>query len=264
VFEPSGCANCGTPLHGAYCHVCGQKDADADWQSLSDVVRQLRRELVKFDFKSLHTLAALLRPGYLPQQFIAGRRQRYLTPLKTYLLCAAIYFFVAPSVAGFNLVELLRQDADGTVHAAVAQRISETHLSRELFDERFRLRMQSVYTLMPGFSAIAALLILRLLYRSRAIAIRTHIVFAVFYVAFLYLADIAIGAAHYTLPPSTAWLVFPLQLVAIGPYLFLALRRVYGEAVGRTLGKAAAFLVLAFLADIPINIGARALLFALT
>ena len=42
------------------------------------------------------------------------------------------------------------------------------------------------------------------------------------------------------------------------------MKRVHGESAARTGWKSAVFIVLAFLADIPINIGARALLFALT
>jgi Protein of unknown function (DUF3667) len=262
--RPSSCANCGTRLQGDYCHACGQKDADSDWQTVSDVVRQFRNELVNLDFKSLHTLAALVRPGYLTQEFLAGRRPRYLSPLKTYFLCAAIYFFVAPSVSGFNLTNLLQQDADGTVRAAVTQRMAESRMSRDLFEVRFNLQMKSVYTLMPAFSAIAVALILKMLYRNPAIPMRTHIVFAVFYVAFLYLGDILIGAAHHRLPSSAAWSIFLVQFAVVGPYAFLALRRVYGEPAGPTIGKCAAFLILAFLADVPINIAARALLLTLT
>lgn len=259
--DPS-CANCGAPLLGEYCHACGQRNTDADWHSLADVFRQFGNELVNLDFKSLHTLAALLRPGYLPQEYLSGRKQRYLTPLKTYFLCAAIYFFVAPNVSGFNLAQLLKQDADGTVHAAVARRMTETQMSRDLFEERINLRMQTIYTLIPGLSAIAVALILRLLYRSPAMPMRTHIVFAVYYVAFLYLADVAVGAVNNVLQPSTFWLIFPVQLIAVGPYAFLALGRVYGETARRTAWKSAAFLVLAFIADIPFNVGARALMFA--
>jgi hypothetical protein len=36
---------------------------------------------------------------------------------------------------------------------------------------------------------------------------------------------------------------------------------VYGETAARTAWKSAAFMTLAFMADIPFNIGARALMF---
>lgn len=60
MADPSRCANRGTPLRGASCHACGQKDAEADWQSVRDLVRQFHNELISLDFKSLRTLAALI------------------------------------------------------------------------------------------------------------------------------------------------------------------------------------------------------------
>jgi Protein of unknown function (DUF3667) len=42
-------------------------------------------------------------PGRLTADYIAGRRQPFLDPLKTYLLAAGLFFLVAPYVFGFSL-----------------------------------------------------------------------------------------------------------------------------------------------------------------
>ena len=54
------------------------------------------------------------------------------------------------------------------------------------------------------------------------------------------------------------------QFAAVAPYMFLALRRVYGEPGGRTAWKTAVLLLLAFLLDIPVNIAALQLSIGLT
>jgi hypothetical protein len=65
-------------------------------------------ELAQLDFKTLGSLGGLLRPGYLAAEYLAGRRQRYLSPLKTYLLAAALFFVAAPYVFGFSQVGTMR------------------------------------------------------------------------------------------------------------------------------------------------------------
>jgi len=41
----------------------------------------------------------LLIPGLLTAEFLAGRRQPYLTPFKAYVICAALFFLSAPTDA---------------------------------------------------------------------------------------------------------------------------------------------------------------------
>ena len=108
------CNNCGAPLAGPYCHRCGQREADTEWRSAGAIARQFWNEFVNLDFKSVRTVAALFRPGYLAAEFIAGRRRRYLTPLKTYLLAAALFFFVAPRTTDFTFERQMELDRDGT------------------------------------------------------------------------------------------------------------------------------------------------------
>jgi len=49
------CNNCGATLAGEFCHSCGQREADTDWRSFGDIVRQFWDELVSLDFKSVRT-----------------------------------------------------------------------------------------------------------------------------------------------------------------------------------------------------------------
>lgn len=95
------CNNCGASLLGDYCHRCGQKEADTDWRSLGAIVRQFWNEVVSFDYKSARSVVALFRPGHLAAEFISGRQARYLSPLKLYLLAAAIFFVIALRATDF-------------------------------------------------------------------------------------------------------------------------------------------------------------------
>ena len=89
------CANCGAVLQGEFCHACGQ--------SVRSVLRPVHGMLedtldlvANWDGRVVHTLPPLLlRPGFLPLEYFAGRRVRYLAPFRTmFLLCLAAFFLL--------------------------------------------------------------------------------------------------------------------------------------------------------------------------
>jgi uncharacterized protein DUF3667 len=258
------CASCGTQLLGEYCHACGEKHLEPNWLSAPRFVRQFSNELTNLDFKSVRSLAALFNPGLLAVEFIAGRRRRYLNPLKLYFLAAAVFFLVAPHVAGFNLKESLRQDGEGTLRAMVEHRLAEKPMDFALFEERLNLRLQTVYTLLLGVSAVAVALILRLLYRRTAPSLGTHMVFALYYISFFYLAAIVVGALNQLLDRPNHLLLFAITYGILTPYVFFALKRIYRESAGRTLAKSLILLIAVFVSDIPLNIATPHLAIALT
>ena len=258
------CANCGSQLLGEYCHACGQKRIDSEGLKVGRFLRQFGKELLNLDFKSVKSLAALFRPGYLAEEFLAGRRQRYLGPLKMYFLCAALFFFIAPLVSGFSLQKVLLQDGQEGLRTLVMQRLAETKMNFDVFATRFNLRLNSVYTIALGMSAIGAALVLWVFFYRVAPSLGTHVVFALYYVSFFYLMAIALGAANEALRhPNPLWLL-PIEYGVLCPYLFFALRRVYRESSLRTLVKTLAILAMAFAIDVPINIAAQRLTVALT
>ena len=84
------CANCLTPLTGPFCAQCGQHVADyhrSVWRFVADFFDNA----FCWDNKLLRTLGPLLRrPGWLTQEFMAGRRVRYVHPLRLFLFTSAI------------------------------------------------------------------------------------------------------------------------------------------------------------------------------
>ena len=89
--ESSGhCANCLATLAGPFCAQCGQHVADyhrSVWRFVTDFFENA----FSWDNKFLRTLVPLLRrPGWLTQEFMAGRRVRYVHPLRLFLFTSAI------------------------------------------------------------------------------------------------------------------------------------------------------------------------------
>jgi hypothetical protein len=248
------CRNCAESLAGPYCHGCGQKAFAADNLSVGSIAREARDEISSLDFQTVRTIRGLARPGFLTDEYLSGRRQPYLSPLKLYLVCAAIFFLVAPS-AGFTLDDLTRQDTTGLLERLAAARMKARGIDRRLFAERFDLRLQTVYTVGLSVSVIGTALLLSLLFRRRKQPFGAHLVFALHYVAFLYLAAMVIGILGRRVAMSPV-VNIALAYAIIGPYLVLALRRVYAEPLSRILLKAGLLALLTFVLDSVVNAAA--------
>lgn len=88
------CLNCGTLVHGRFCHACGQENI-VPHQSFGHLVKHFVFDLFHFDGKFFDTLRNLLfRPGKVPAGYIQGKRVRYLDPIRMYLFTSAVFFLL--------------------------------------------------------------------------------------------------------------------------------------------------------------------------
>src|SRR5207249_5874501 len=87
------CENCGAPLAGRYCPQCGQAAIDYR-RSFRYVIVDVLDSFLNWDSKFFATIGWLIaRPWHLTNEFLAGRRVRYLHPLRLYLLASILFFF---------------------------------------------------------------------------------------------------------------------------------------------------------------------------
>src|SRR6476646_10537554 len=100
------CPECAAPLIDKYCHRCGEKLPDAHDLTLKHFLYHGLHELTHFDSKIFRTVQALLfRPGLLTVEYLAGRRKRYVLPLRLFLVIFALNFFLytRPGVALYDM-----------------------------------------------------------------------------------------------------------------------------------------------------------------
>jgi hypothetical protein len=89
----SHCENCGAPLTGRFCSQCGQPAIDYR-RSFRHVIVDVLDSFLNWDSKFFATIGLLIvRPWQLTNEFIAGKRVRYLHPLRLYLLASILFFF---------------------------------------------------------------------------------------------------------------------------------------------------------------------------
>jgi hypothetical protein len=135
----SHCENCGTQLSGKYCSVCGQPAIDYR-RSFRHVIVDLLDSFLNWDSKFFATIGLLItRPWRLTNEFLSGRRVRYLHPARLYLLASILFFFAATygvksvHISPFNLSsqqraeikdELKRENVAPEVRAKVEQALN--------------------------------------------------------------------------------------------------------------------------------------------
>ena len=118
--EIENCKNCGAKLSNQYCSVCGQR-AMVRIVSLWEVLRELVDELFFLESRVWQTLGPLFfRPGLLTMDYLAGRRARYVPPVRLYIVLSVI-FFVVVSLTDTVQIDTVDDSATQEANGAAAE-----------------------------------------------------------------------------------------------------------------------------------------------
>jgi len=201
------CPNCQTPLDGAFCPNCGQKDVNLE-RPTSELIGEVLKEAFDFDGRAMRTFKTLfLYPGSLTSEFLAGRRRSYTSPIRLYLLISVSFFVLIGWIAGQGV--LLMPEAGLTQDAASQSRFMSEQLPRLMF------------VLLPVFA-----LFLKVIFRHRLLF--DHIIFSIH----LHCAAYILLALMLPLEQmaNEHWLPMMVQIGLLGyllSYFLISLRRVY-------------------------------------
>lgn len=89
---PASCLNCNATVSGNYCHNCGQ-ETRTHAPSLAEFAHEFIGHYVALEGRLWGTFTRLLfRPGALTNEYLAGRRKRYVEPLRLYLTLSILFF----------------------------------------------------------------------------------------------------------------------------------------------------------------------------
>lgn len=92
---PRACQNCGEPLLGEHCYFCGQPTKGLV-RHFGSIIGDFLDSVFELDSRTLRTLAPLLfKPGYLSNEYFAGRRIRYVSPVRLFVFMSLVAFFAA-------------------------------------------------------------------------------------------------------------------------------------------------------------------------
>ncbi len=232
------CRNCDSALSGPYCSHCGQRDKPLD-PALHDLLHEAVHEFAHLDGKILASVRALLfKPGLLTAEWLAGRRARYVGPVRLYLTFSVLFFLLATLVpkTGGNAVVRFRYDASrpdtGGWAAETGKKVKE---NPELVQHTFMSNASRVmFVLVPVFAAV-----LRLVYRDAGRRYPAFVYFALHYHALLFAAFSLAVLARFSHNKSVVDAAEAAAMLWAAAYLFTALRKVFGGSRWRTAGRMA-------------------------
>lgn len=265
------CPNCGTPAGERYCPHCGQKQGTGIPGAL-DYLHEIANHYVALDGKLWRTLWLLLaRPGMLVSEYIAGRRQRYIGPLKLYLTFSVIFFVLAsllpatdirvhtrlaPDSAEQQRIEQALADMPAALREAVQRALAEAQrdpgapaeLGREIGERLQHQAPRAMFLLLPAFAGLTLFAFRR---RPQAYALHLMLALHAHAVAFL-LFILRLGLPEG--PGGRLVLLLPL-------WLLFAFRHLFG---GRwwALAARAAFVSVAYAGLLVAAVAAGVLLLA--
>ncbi len=92
--EEKVCLNCGAQVAEKFCSHCGQENREPE-ETFGDLVNHFFADITHYDSKFFISLKDLLfRPGFLTREYLAGRRARYLNPVRMYVFISFTFFLV--------------------------------------------------------------------------------------------------------------------------------------------------------------------------
>jgi len=236
---PAACPNCGTALLGGFCHQCGEKQPHTEELTFRHFVMHATHDLTHVDTKVFATLRYLFtRPGFLTQEFIAGRRKRYMLPFSLFMIAVAM-FFLADSikpVSNYDLHRLMARDKKGQIGPAFEMLAKARHVTKEAIVESVQDTMHRAATAAQILNALAMAMVLAMFFRNRYFV--EHLVFSLHFMSLTFFGSLVFALL---LPSRLRGLfVFLLPSVVFLTYLFFAMRRVYGQGRIATFFKAVA------------------------
>jgi len=237
------CRNCGTPAGGKFCPECGQTTA-LHPPTAREFLQELLEHQIALEGAVWKTLRALAVPGRLTLEFFAGRKRRYVPPLRLYLTASLIFFLVAKvalhgdhlqvrvqgQVAGDGPIAI-QCDAGDRICPALAERLREhfagmtqAQANQFLLGRVIASFPYAMFFLVPVFA-----LLTRAAYWRRPYNYGEHLVFAFHVHTFVFLLGAVVAPLG-----NPMYLTIPAAI-----YTAVAMRTVFG---GRTWALIARFI----------------------
>ena len=237
------CTNCGADAADIYCARCGEKQPGHHDLAVSHFTHEIFHELAHLDSKLFKTLRDLItKPGFLTQEYFAGRKSRYIAPLRLFLTLFALQFLaftVYTPTAMYSVTSLKRFDKTGGLTKLVERAAHKRHLTPEELEQRVDERWHKNYSLLQLLIIFGFALVLKLLYHRRYLG--EHLVFAAHFLAFSYMVALLVEWPAYAVagfqPGPLQKVVTAITIGVLLVYLFLAQRRFYGDGRASTAFK---------------------------
>ncbi len=240
--SPKPCTNCGADAADIYCARCGERQPGHHDLGVAHFAHEVFHEIAHVDSKLFLTLRDLVaKPGFLTQEYFAGRKSRYIPALRLFLVLFALQFvaFTAYSPVALYSVKSMKKFDRGPLHKLLDNKAKRIHVSADELEQKIDERWHKNYSLLQLVNIAGLGLVLKVLYHRRYLA--EHLVFAAHYLAFSYILSLVLVWPIFAVAGFQPGLTYKVTIAATNGislvYLFLAQRRFYGDSPASTAFK---------------------------
>jgi hypothetical protein len=229
-------------LSGSYCAACGQKAVPLD-VSLHHFLHEFVHETLHVDGRIYQSIRRLLMsPGYLTREYLQGRRAKWISPVRLYLIFSVAFFAISafttvrvtvrdrPRQSGWSfsignrapigITAESDEEANATAKQLGYASVDELHAALDHAWVTWTPRV--MFVLVPLFAWLVAVA-----YRVVDRNYLHHLIFT-FHVHAAWFAYAALAAAVSLVFARAGEFLNSVVLLYLPVYAFLALRRVYG------------------------------------
>jgi hypothetical protein len=239
----AACPECETTLIGEHCHGCGEKRPEARDLTVRHFFSEAAQELTSVEHSKLfHTVwALLLRPGFLTNEWMAGRRKRYLKPLNLCLGILGLSLFaysVYKPVSTYDLEKLLSQNGNLQARHPLEKLAAAKKTDVSSLLDRVSEKWQHYMSLMPLLIVGVFALVIQLVFIFSRRFFVEHLVFSMHFVSFSTLTMLLFWPVYFFIgikqgPANYCMAAFKWLLDIV--YMYFSVRAVYGLRPVRTV-----------------------------
>jgi hypothetical protein len=251
--EDKTCRNCGTQTTGRYCHECGQDLLAGIGKPILKLIAPMLDNIFALDGKTPRTLFYLVfHPGFLSEEYMKGRINRYVLPVKLFWMSTIIFFALLISQVDWNNWQKNQNKEKSTTTITIAGKkiVDESHsdtvedghettidIEPEIEKKALFTSEEFVSILFKNFSRFApyvsfllipifALLLVVFFWRKKYYYVH-HLMFTVHFHTFLWVFCSLLAIANlFVSSKFPGWLVNILFFIP-GIYFVFALHRFY-------------------------------------
>lgn len=126
------CQNCGNEVQDRFCSHCAQENTETR-QPFHFLFAHFLEDFTHYDGQFWKTIRYLLfSPGKLTNEYLAGKRQQYVAPVKLYIFLSFIVFFVPTLFPDSGNKKELVHITNETIKDGVADSASDKLVKQEL------------------------------------------------------------------------------------------------------------------------------------
>lgn len=95
IRKEKNCLNCGHLVEDVFCPHCGQKNTETHVNAFH-AIAEFVGDYFHADGKFLKSILPLLfRPGYMTNEYNAGKREKFIHPFRLYIFISIVYFSIS-------------------------------------------------------------------------------------------------------------------------------------------------------------------------